>query len=331
MAERVLLTGATGFIGRGVARALSAAGVELRALVRGPDPAARAAAARLRAAVIGGDLRDAAARDAAVAGTDVVVHLAALVDPRLTGDEDEVARVNCRATVELAENARAAGARRFVFMSSISAMGFWSGRATAQSACRPVSAYGRAKLEAEQRLNRLAGPGFEVIALRPPTVYGPGERYNFLSWVRAVDRGLFRLIGPGENAFPLCTSENLARAVTAAVERRVAPGTYLVADAEPYPIARIHRAIAAALGRRAARLKLPPRLALVAAACNELAARALPRVPLYLTRARVATLTADQPFDVTPLIESGVRLESRLEEAVAETVAEYRASGLLPG
>jgi nucleoside-diphosphate-sugar epimerase len=329
MAQRVLLTGATGFIGRGVARELSAAGLALEALIRGPDPRARAAAAGIDAAVRAGDLRDAAALAAAVAEKDVVVHLAAVVDPELASDAAAVLRTNLRATLELAERARAAGASRFVFMSSIAAMGFWSGRATAASECRPRSAYGRAKLEAEGRLNELSRPGFDVVVLRPPTVYGPGERYNFLAWVRAVERGVFRVIGSGENVFPLCSSDNLARAVTAAAERGLGPGTYLVADAASYPMNRVHAAITHALGRRPARLKLPKPVALLAGACNELVARVSPRVPLLLTRARVATLTADQPFDVAPLLERGVRLDSRLEEVVEATVADYRAHGLL--
>jgi nucleoside-diphosphate-sugar epimerase len=237
--------------------------------------------------------------------------------------------LNYHATLELAERARAAGARRFVFMSSISAMGFWSGRATAESRCRPVSAYGWAKLQAEERLKELARPGFDVVVLRPPTVYGPGERYNFLSWVRAVERGVFRVIGSGRNVFPLCSSDNLARVVTAAAQGQLGAGTYLVADSEPYSVDRVHRAIAAALGRPPARLRLPRPAAVVAGACNELAARVLPRVPVLLTRARVATLTADQPFDVTPLVASGIRLDSRLEQTVAETVDDYRARGLL--
>jgi nucleoside-diphosphate-sugar epimerase len=330
MAERVLLTGATGFIGRVVARELSAAGFQLSALVRGPSPEARAAEAGLLARLCPGDLRDAGAVAAAVEGSETVVHLAALVDPALVNDEREVWRSNHDATLELASRARAAGARRFVFMSSIAAMGFWSGPARADSECRPVTAYGRAKLEAERGLVELVRSGFDVVVLRPPTVYGPGERYNFLAWVRAVERGVFRVIGGGDNAFPLCTTENLARAVTAAASTRLRAGTYLVADAEAYTVERVHRAIAAALGRRPARFKLPRRAALVIAVCNELVAARLSGVPSLLTRSRVATLTAHQPFDVAPLLAQGVALDASLEASVAKTVADYRARGLLP-
>jgi nucleoside-diphosphate-sugar epimerase len=329
MAERVFLTGATGFIGSAVARELSARGSDVTALIRGAAPEARAAESGLFARVCPGDLLDPTAIAGALERAEAVVHLAAVVDPDLATDEAAVQRANRDATLDLARAAKAAGARRFVFMSSIAAMGFWSGPARADSACRPVSAYGRAKLEAERALAELADPSFDVVVLRPPTVYGPGERYNFLAWVRAVDRGLFRVIGSGNNVFPLCSVENLSRAAAAAVSPRFRAGTYLVADAEPYTVNRVHRAIAAALGRSTPRLRLSRPAALALAIGNEALAAKLPRVPLFLTRARVATLTADQPFDVGPLLAQGIDVEARLELSVRAAVADYRARGLL--
>jgi hypothetical protein len=67
------------------------------------------------------------------------------------------------------------------------------------------------------------------------------------------------------------------------------------------------------------------------AVCNEALAEKMPRVPLVLTRARVATLTADQPFDVAPLLAQSVDLDAALERDMPETIADYRARGLLAG
>jgi len=237
--------------------------------------------------------------------------------------------VNRDLTVELGRAARDAGVRRFVFMSSIAAMGFWSGLATAESACHPETPYGRAKRDAEIAVLELERPRFGVVVLRPPTVYGPGEAYNFLAWVRAVDRGLFRIIGTGEIRFPLATTENVVRATVAAVDGALAPGIYLVADREPYTTNRIHHAILRALGRERGRIHLPIEAATLAGFANERLHRWIPRVPLVLTRARVRTLTVDQWFDLGPLLRHGVELDAPLEEWVELTVRDYARRGLI--
>jgi nucleoside-diphosphate-sugar epimerase len=316
----VLVTGATGFVGRVVTRELIARGHDVRVLLRGPDPEQRAEAAfGGSVTVFAAELRDPSSLRAAPRDCDAVVHLAATVDPALQENEDEVGRVNRDGAIALALAARDAGVRTFVFTSSIAAMGFRPGRATTATPCHPETA--------EHGITRLATPDFRVVTLRPPTIYGPGERYNFLAWVRAVDAGVFRIIGKGNNIFPLCATENVSRAVAASVERRVPAGTFLIADSEEYAMGRIHGAILTALGRPAPRLRIPAAVALVLGTANELL---LPLgVPLRLSRSRVRTLTTDLPFDVTPLLAAGVPLDAPLEAVVARTIADYRAHGLL--
>lgn len=325
----VLVTGATGFVGREVAHHLSGRGHALTLLVRGPRAEQRAEALGCPGRVVEGDLEDARAVEQAVHGADTIVHLAAIVSPALQRDASSVERVNRDATVALAQAAKAAGARRFVFVSSIAAMGFFSGVATKDSPCRPVTSYGRAKLDAERALLQMQSSAFDVIVLRPPTVYGPGEPYNFLEWVRAIHRGMFRVIGPGNNAFPLATTKNVARAICAAVEGRLSGDLYLVADREPYTITRIHGAVLHALGKRGPRLRIPRGLAVGAALLNEGLCFVVPKVPAVLTRARVNTLTVDQRFDLKPLLDAGVHLDAPLEEWVALTVRDYERRRVL--
>lgn len=324
----IFLTGITGFVGRAVAARIDDAGHECRALVRGARPELRLPPGA-RARVVPGDLERIDEVASRLGGVDSVIHLAACVDPASQADEARMARTNLEATLALARCARDAGARRFVFASSIAAMGFWSGPATPASPCVPVSTYGHLKLAAEERLARLQRTGFEVVVLRAPTVYGPGERYNFLAWTRAVERGVFRVIGDGKNRFPLCSSDNFASALVAAAEGRVAAGVHLVGDRETYTVNRIHAAIARALGRRVPGLRLPVTVAYVAGAANEVVSRVLPRVPSVLSRARVRTLSVDQRWDVSSLQRAGVELAADLEAEVARTIAEYRARGLV--
>jgi len=326
---RVMVTGATGFVGRAIVRELAVAGHDVTALVRGPNAEERLDIGERPVTVVEGALDARRALAAALDGRDTVVHAAALVDPVRQGDEAAVFRTNRDAAVELGTLALRTGVRRFVFVSSIAAMGFYSGLMTSTSPCRPETAYGRAKLEAEQALLALSIPSFDVVVLRLPTVYGPGEKYNFLAWTRAVDRGLFRLIGDGSNVMPLCTTANAARAVRGAVDGRLESGIFLVADAEPYYLARIHRAILAALGRREPRLRIPLPLARAAGFVNEVASSRVPLVPLVLSRARVRTLTVNQTFDVRSLVRAGIELDAPLEEWVGRTVEDYRGRGLV--
>lgn len=325
----ILVTGATGFIGREVTARLSGRAHSLALLVRGPRAEQRIAAMGLSGSVIEGDLEDAHALDRAVHGIDAVVHLAAIVSPALQRDTGSVRRVNRDGAVMLARAAQRAGARRFVFVSSIAAMGFFSGVATKDSICRPVTDYGRAKLEAERALLEMRASAFDVIVLRPPTVYGPGESYNFLEWVRAIHRGMFRVIGHGNNRFPLATTENVARAACAAAEGQLPGDVYLVADREPYSVKRIHDAVLATLGKRRPMLRIPHPLALGAALVNEGLRSIAPQVPAVLTRARVNTLTVDQRFDLTLLIQAGVPLDAPLEKWVALTIRDYERRRVL--
>ncbi|MEI8255526.1 MAG: NAD-dependent epimerase/dehydratase family protein, partial [Deltaproteobacteria bacterium] len=234
-------------------------------------------------------------------------------------------RENHDATVALARAARDAGVGAFVFVSSIAAMGFASGPVRRDGPCAPVTAYGRAKLEAERAVLGIDGP--RVVVLRPPTVYGPGERYNFLALTQSVARGVFRVIGSGWNVMPLCTRENVARACVAGAEGSVPAGIHHVADDARYSMNRVHRAITAALGVGHPRVHLPVPLALAAGLANE--AVSYIGAPLVLSRARVRTLTADQPFDVASLRDAGVALDARLESEVVRTVEDYRRAGLV--
>ncbi|MGZ3449957.1 MAG: NAD-dependent epimerase/dehydratase family protein [Polyangiales bacterium] len=314
---RVHLTGATGFVGGGTLEALLAEGHAVQALVRSPT------FSRAGVDIVRGDL----SQTRSLEGFDAVVHLAAAVDPALHRDDAEVRRNVATATIELADRARRDGVRTFVFTSSIAAVGFRDEVVTADSARRPVTAYGRAKAEAEEALLARASTTFHPVILRPPTIFGPGERYNFLQWVRAVSRGLFRTIGGGSNVFPLVSSHNVARAIVGSVAGRVPSGVHPLADPERYSMRRIHHAIAAALGVRAPRFSIPRPLADLVAIAND--ALAPYGVPSVLGRARVRTLTVDQPFDVSSLLAAGVPLRAELERDVAETVADQRRRGLV--
>jgi len=185
------------------------------------------------------------------------VHLAAIA--HRAAPEAEIRRVNVDATLRLAE---AAGglARRFVFMSSAKVHGEDSGdRAYAETdPTRPQDAYGRAKLEAERALSDLAArSGMELALIRPPLVYGPGAKANFLHLLRWVDSGLPLPLASVHNRRSLIYVGNLADAVARCVEHPSAPGSLLVGDNEIVSTPELTRRIARSLGGRARLVRMP--------------------------------------------------------------------------
>jgi nucleoside-diphosphate-sugar epimerase len=256
---RVLVTGASGFVGAALCRELLARGHFVRAAVRrsGPPPQTPGAAQEVLVQDFAGDFD----RRALLAGLDVVVHLAAIAHRE--APEAEIRRVNVEATVKLAE-AAAGEVRRFVFMSSAKVHGEDSGEGSfvETSPQRPEDAYGRAKLEAERLLDDLAARrGMELSLIRPPLVYGPGVKANFLRLLRWLDSGLPLPLASVRNRRRLLYVGNLTDAIARCVEHPGASGAFLLGDDEivstPELLSRAARPL-----NRAARLFPLPRGAL---------------------------------------------------------------------
>jgi nucleoside-diphosphate-sugar epimerase len=184
----------------------------------------------------------------AFAGCDAVVHLANIAHARV--DEALLRSVNVEGTARVAALAAAHGVRRFVYLSSAKAID-------------PRDAYGRAKRAAEDAL--LEVKPLEKTILRPPLVYGPRVKANFLALMRAIDRGWPLPLASIRNRRSLVYVGNLCDAIRACLEAPKAPGnTYAVSDGEPLSTPELCRALGAALGRPARLLPFPPALLPVA-------------------------------------------------------------------
>jgi nucleoside-diphosphate-sugar epimerase len=173
-----------------------------------------------------------------------VVHLANIAHTR--APREALWRVNVEGTRRLAEEAARAGVRRLVYLSSVKASG-------------DGSEYGKAKLAAEGALAEVAGrTGMEAVVLRPPLVYGPGVKANFLALLRAVDAGWPLPFGSVENRRSLVYLGNLVDAIAACVEHPQADGrTYVVSDGAPVSTPALCRAIGEALSRPARLFDFP--------------------------------------------------------------------------
>ncbi|MGA8006998.1 MAG: NAD-dependent epimerase/dehydratase family protein [Burkholderiales bacterium] len=253
---RIVVTGASGFVGRAVVERLSGAGHRVRALVR---EVAAAPPFREGVEVLAcGDLARSWLWQQALEGAGALVHLAAIAH-RSFRDEQRMREVNFVAARNAAQAAATAGAR-FVFLSSVKVLGEETSSAHpfgADDRPAPPDAYGRAKADAESALPGIAG--LDYVVLRPPLVYGPGVKANFLSLMRAIARGMPLPLASIANARSMIYVGNLADAVALCVEAPAAAGrTYLVADGVPVSTPQLCRALGEALGHYPRLFAFPP-------------------------------------------------------------------------
>jgi nucleoside-diphosphate-sugar epimerase len=255
VSDRVLVTGATGFVGVGLIEALARAGKRVRAATRRPE----AASFPKGVEVVGvPDFRQAVDWQASLAGVDAVVHLAGIAHVGLKLDTAVYDRVIHLATAELARACADAGVRRLFFLSSVRAQ---SGAASTHvlreaDVPKPVEDYGRAKLKAEAAV-RASGAAWTI--LRPAVVYGPGVKGNLASLMRIAATPWPLPFASFNNLRSLVSLENLVAAVGFALDSDAATNqTYLVADPEPVTFAEIIAALRQGLARRSRLLPVPP-------------------------------------------------------------------------
>ena len=325
---RALVTGAGGFTGGHLARALAARGDEVVALVRQEMPAAALKAQGIRLAI--GDVRDRRAVERAAAGVDVVFHIAAIY--RQAGLEDEVYRaVNARAVGEVIRGAAAAGVRRVVHCSTVGVHGDVEHPPANENApLRPGDIYQITKLEGE-RIAQQAGAetGIEVVIVRPTGIYGPGDR-RLLKLFRGVVRRRFVTLGDGRIFYHLTYIDDLVAGFRLAGEVPAAAGrTYIIAGGEVTTLNELIERIAEVAGVEPPRLHLPVWPFWVAgAACEAVCAPFRVEPPIY--RRRVDFFTKSRAFDIARARqELGYAPAVSLRDGIARTLDWYRTAGWL--
>lgn len=256
---RILVTGASGFIGAHLVKWLVRCGRHARAAVRRSPPLD---GTNLELAIVG-DIDRTTNWAPALDGIDVVVHLAGRAhvrDEHSPAALDRFREVNVEGTMRLAEQA-ADRVRRLVFVSSIGVNGSkTTDRPFSESSPpAPTEDYAKSKYEAEEKLRTLSGrTGLELVIVRPPLVYGPGCPGNFLRLIKLVDSGLPLPLASIRNSRSLIFVENLVSALLACAENPLAGGrTYLVDDGETISTPELVRTLGRLLGRRAKLVPCP--------------------------------------------------------------------------
>ena len=321
---KVLVTGATGFVGSHLVEALRRRHDDVTALVRSPDKARALEGHGVR--LVWGDLHHPAALERAAASQDVVIHVAGLVAAR---DEAEFLRANREGTARLLEAAVRAGVRRLVLVSSMAAGGPSApGRPlTGAEPARPVTAYGRSKLAAEE-LVRAGGVPWTI--LRPPMVYGPRDR-EVLKVFRFARLGIAPVFGEGTQELSAVHGADLARALVASATAERAIGRlYYACHPETFTSTAFVRSVAATLGRPVRVIRVPHRLGSAALWLTGAAARLIGRPTIFTADKANEFFQPAWTGDPRPLVEeTGWVPEFGLEGGLADTYEWYRAAGWL--
>lgn len=301
---RVLITGASGFIGQALRIEALAHGMKVRGAFR-----QRAELPDGIEDVVSGEINDTTDWTSALSGCDVVIHLAARVHVMNDTSDDPLAefrQVNVRGTLNLARQAARAGVKRFIFVSSVKVNGEQTKAGkpfTEDTAPNPQDAYGISKLEAEQGLQKIAQEtGMEVVMIRPPLVYGAGVKANFASMMRAVKRGFPLPLGAIHNQRSFVYVGNLVSLIMRCIDHPAAANqVFLVSDGHDLSTTELLRACASALDVNARLLPVPQKLLELAAAMlgrHAVAQRLCGNLQVDISKAR-SLLGWTPPFSVT--------------------------------
>jgi len=314
--DRVLVTGATGFVGSHLAEAFAGAGYEVRIGARASSDPRRIS--DLDAERVPLDLRGRLEDfSRAVENVDVVVHAAGITRARRTEDYHSA---NAEGTGRLAAVALGAGVRRLVLISSLAARG-------PDGHDHPESAYGWSKLAAEGRLLALGGQ-IEVVVLRPAAVYGP--RDTDLLPLFQMARAGWLPVPSGAPPLQPVYAEDVAQAALAAAREPAGFGPFPVAESRRYAWPDVVSGLERVLGRPVRAVRLPAAAFVLAGRAAEWVARPLSAIPVFDERRAHDLAINAWTCDVSGTEEAlGWRAEVSLSEGLERTARWYRQAGWL--
>jgi nucleoside-diphosphate-sugar epimerase len=267
---KVFVTGANGFVGSAVCTALAAQQNQVLAVSRTaviPDSLSISEHSAQYLCEVEADFCNILSIQAHLQGVDAIVHCAARVHQVRETSADPLAeyrRVNMQATLALAQAAAQSGVKRFIFLSSVKVNGNFSppGQPYRAEQSSPQDPYGISKWEAEQGLMDIAAKTrMEVVIIRPPLVYGPGVKANFLTMMRWLQNGIPLPMGAIQNQRSLVALPNLVDFLSLCLtHEKAANQTFMISDQQDVSTTELLHGLGEALGRPARLLPMPQKL-----------------------------------------------------------------------
>ena len=321
----VLVTGATGFIGGTLVRALREAGYPVRALVR--DKAQAPGAPGIEFHI--GDLLRPDSLVGIERGVEVAVHCAGILGKWGT-PQALLHEVNVRGSINLLARFEGAPLQRYVHLSAGGVTGpVRQGFADETYVCKPATAYERTKLLAEQKVLELSAQmGIPATVVRPTFTYGPGDPHK-IGLFRAVQKGRYAFIGDGESVNHPVFVQDLVSGIRLVIDKGRAGEVYIIGGERPVTKRELVDTIADALGVKRPGIRVPRWLAVIAAWKLEVLGRLLRFEPI-LTRSRVMMMADNFGYSIAKARdELGYAPQTDLSDGIATTVRCYREAGLL--
>jgi len=323
--ERVLVTGATGFIGGHLAARLVESGYSVRALVRRTRPTGRLAGLEL----FEGDLLRPESLEGLEQDVDHVFHCASILGKWGTDDAD-IRDVNVQGALNILARFENSKLKRYVHLSAGGVSGPMGPEPADETYdCRPATAYERTKLEGEQQvLQHAAKAGIPALVVRPTFTYGPGDPHK-LALFRAILRGRYAFIGDGESVNHPVFIEDLLDGLLLTLERGRPGEVYIIGGERPVTKRELVHTIADALGAKRPSLKVPVGFAKPVAAVLEFMGKIFRFEPI-LTRSRIMMMADNFGYSIEKARkELGYEPGHGLREGIGLTVADYRRTGKL--
>lgn len=325
---RIAITGASGFVGPQLLNGLARAGHSGYAIARREVrdlPPAWIWLSR-ECALSGGEFAK-----GGLPSPDWVIHLEVQhhVDAPTANDVAEFQKVNVDATRAWLQWCVRVGVKRFALFSSIKAVG-QSRQCQDEFANTPPSGpYGKSKRHAEELVRSWAAESADrtALILRPAVIYGPANQANILAMVRAIDRGMFLLVGRNDNVKSIVSAKNLIAAVVHLI-CIASPGLalYNVVDLESYTVRDLADMMSRALGKERPPRSLPVLIARVAAAVCDSLKRVTGR-SMPLTNSRLSALLETSHFTNHKLLSTGFIHPQSTEQGLEEMITWYRRTG----